>query len=294
MISVVISNFNYGIFLEECICSVLQQTYEDYQIIVVDDGSTDCSSEILKKISHSKISVINKANGGQLSCFNAAIPYIKGDLVAFLDSDDCFCKNYLAVLQDTYLNNNIDFVFSNFDRFGAIMEKAVMPHQNITLQRSKYLTYCSHKWVGGPTSTLSMKTKLLNQFLPMHDIEHDWKIRADDILVWGASLCGARKMYLCYPLVKYRVHSNNNFYGTSLSQEQIRLRQESVSSFFSRFDHLEEEVKFQNVFAEALCSNIPYRYYIPYLLKNKVYSKIAKKIVECTCRTKDVYSPLII
>jgi len=86
---VVIVNFNYGRFIEEAIQSALGQTYPNIEVIVVDDGSTDNTREIIQKYAMSnKVTAIMKENGGVASAMNIGFSASSGDLVMFLDSDD--------------------------------------------------------------------------------------------------------------------------------------------------------------------------------------------------------------
>lgn len=88
MISVIITNYNYGRFLSACIASVLSQTYQDLELLVVDDGSTDNSRDVLASIQDARLKVLLQDNGGQASAFNAGFAASSGEIVCFLDSDD--------------------------------------------------------------------------------------------------------------------------------------------------------------------------------------------------------------
>src|SRR4051795_10336845 len=85
--SIVINNYNYGRFLRESIQSALAQTHPNCEVIVVDDGSTDDSREIITSYGQ-RVKPIFKENAGQGSTFNAGFPVSSGDFVCFLDSDD--------------------------------------------------------------------------------------------------------------------------------------------------------------------------------------------------------------
>jgi len=85
--SVIINNHNYGRFLGESIDSALAQTYAATEVIVVDDGSTDNSREIISSYGNRIIAVVKK-NGGQASAFNAGFAASRGQVIIFLDSDD--------------------------------------------------------------------------------------------------------------------------------------------------------------------------------------------------------------
>ncbi len=101
LISIIINNYNYRRFLAQSIDSALNQTYSNTEVIVVDDGSTDNSREIIEKYA-SKIITIFKNNGGQASAFNAGFVASKGTIVLFLDADDMLLSTALANIANLF------------------------------------------------------------------------------------------------------------------------------------------------------------------------------------------------
>src|SRR5207302_4981495 len=85
--SVVVNNHNYERFVGEAVESALAQTYPHTEVVVVDDGSTDGSRDVLERF-RGDIQLVLKPNGGQRSAFNAGLERSSGDLVCFLDADD--------------------------------------------------------------------------------------------------------------------------------------------------------------------------------------------------------------
>ena len=92
LVSILVSNFNYARYIGETIESALNQTYSNFELIICDDGSTDESVRIIEEYQRKdpRLHLIRKANGGQASGFNAAYAASRGELIALLDSDDCF------------------------------------------------------------------------------------------------------------------------------------------------------------------------------------------------------------
>jgi glycosyltransferase involved in cell wall biosynthesis len=88
LISIIIPTYNRASFLKEAIESVLAQTYENWELIIVDDGSTDNTSELVKKFTDKRISYLCQQNTGAPLARNKGIQKAKGDYIAFLDSDD--------------------------------------------------------------------------------------------------------------------------------------------------------------------------------------------------------------
>ena len=95
-ISIVIPVYNVENYLRRCINSILSQKYDKYEIILVDDGSTDKSGQICDEFSSERVRVIHKSNGGLSSARNAGIEAVTGKYIMFLDSDDYVEENCLS------------------------------------------------------------------------------------------------------------------------------------------------------------------------------------------------------
>ncbi len=99
--TIIISNYNYGRFLVAAIESALNQTYADTEVVVVDDGSTDDSRQIIAGYGN-RIRPVLKANGGQASAFNAGFAASTGDVICMLDSDDLFYPSKVERIARTF------------------------------------------------------------------------------------------------------------------------------------------------------------------------------------------------
>jgi glycosyltransferase involved in cell wall biosynthesis len=106
LVSVLVSNYNYGSFLMEAIGSVLQQTYENYEVIVCDDGSTDRSRKVLQSLQsvNPRITAIYQANEGQSSALNSAFRRSRGEIICLMDADDLFRPDKLQSLVNAFLS----------------------------------------------------------------------------------------------------------------------------------------------------------------------------------------------
>src|SRR2546423_104804 len=115
LISVVVPCHNSAQFIRETLDSVLRQTLEDHEIIVVDDGSTDDSASIAKSISH-RIHVISKPNEGASAARNAGTAAATGELIQYLDSDDILPENALALRATALQEYGADIAYSDWQQ----------------------------------------------------------------------------------------------------------------------------------------------------------------------------------
>jgi len=118
MISVVIPLYNKALYIKDTIKNVLNQTYQEFELIVVNDGSQDKGAEIVKSFNDSRIRLINKANGGVSSARNVGIKEAKYDYIAFLDADDEWLPNHLEEINKLIVDyrNEANVFVTNFAR----------------------------------------------------------------------------------------------------------------------------------------------------------------------------------
>jgi glycosyltransferase involved in cell wall biosynthesis len=116
LVSVIIPNYNYAEFVGEAIESVLSQTYKNIEIIIVDDGSTDNSIDILSSYL-SEITLVSQSNSGVSSARNAGLVKASGEYVCFLDSDDVWFSNKIEIQISHLLNNTMACVYNGIQLF---------------------------------------------------------------------------------------------------------------------------------------------------------------------------------
>lgn len=128
LVSIIVPIYNVEPYLRKCIDSILEQSYKNLEIILVDDGSTDKSGTIAdqyeKKFKHVK--VIHQPNEGLSSARNAGIDNSNGEWLAFIDSDDYIRKDFIESLINIAMENNTDIVTCSFKPFsndGSILKK---------------------------------------------------------------------------------------------------------------------------------------------------------------------------
>ena len=116
LISVIVPIYNTEKYLKKCINSIINQTYKNIEIILIDDGSTDSSKEICDDFSKidSRIVVIHKKNEGVSKARNIGLKVSNGKYIAFIDSDDCIEKKYLEALYKKMIEPEIDMTMISF------------------------------------------------------------------------------------------------------------------------------------------------------------------------------------
>ena len=116
MISIIVPVYNVEAYLKQCLDSIRSQTYENFEVILVDDGSTDLCGKICDAYSKQdgRFKVIHKKNGGLMDAWKNGLEYANSDLIMFVDSDDWVEKNILEILYNEYLQTMADIVCCSF------------------------------------------------------------------------------------------------------------------------------------------------------------------------------------
>ena len=201
VISVYIVNKNYAKYLDQAIKSVLKQSFKLKELIIVDDGSTDKSREIIEKYKKRKLCrvIYNVSSKGLTRCSNIAIKIAKGHYVIRLDADDYFDLNALSVLHDTMVNSkNVGLVYSDYylvDSKDNILslEKQIL-RRNRGLQHLPVLAACC----------LISKNAIMS--VNLYDEKFN---RQDGFDIWYKLLNNFQFKYVSLPLFYYRRHEKN-------------------------------------------------------------------------------------
>ena len=119
LISVIVPTYNAELFLDETLESVLSQTYENWECIIVNDGSTDNTEKIAKKWCErdTRFRYIYKKNGGLSSARNCGIKESKAKYIAFLDADDILTFDSLEIRINVLIKQDVDLVATKIHRF---------------------------------------------------------------------------------------------------------------------------------------------------------------------------------
>jgi glycosyltransferase involved in cell wall biosynthesis len=205
-VSIVINNHNYAKYIGSCIESALAQTYQNVEVIVSDDGSTDNSRAIIEAYRSSVITSF-KPNAGQGSALNAGFKKSSGDLLIFLDADDILWPTCVAEVVRHWrpnllkLHYNLAVIDASGEPIGSLYLKPPLPRGDLRQQLLSQGTVVSM----GMSGNVFPRT-FLNQIMPMPEI--GWERGADTYLFNLAALSG-QVGAIDEPLGGYRVHGNN-------------------------------------------------------------------------------------
>jgi glycosyltransferase involved in cell wall biosynthesis len=227
-VSIIIPVYNAEKYLRECIDSALNQTYQDLEVIAVDDGSTDGSLELLKKYSD-KITLISKENGGVASAMNAGMKIAKGEWIKQLDCDDVLhhdaveelvsaARNLKGEVKNYVLYSNQEVI--NFK--GGLIYERICPDYNHLSGFDLNVILLDHMSVF-PTTTLINKSA----FLEYGFYDESLPLTSDyDLLLRFCFLHGCRPHLIPKILSKYRIHQNQtsfrNLKNGRAAQDRIR------------------------------------------------------------------------
>lgn len=135
VVSIIVPVYNVAAYLEECIESILHQTFRDFELLLINDGSTDNSGAICDRYSSrdARIIVIHKENGGLSSARNAGLDIATGDYIVFVDSDDEITENAVETLYNELIATSADVVMGKTVRF--TLSGAERPYSRLAERR---------------------------------------------------------------------------------------------------------------------------------------------------------------
>lgn len=215
-ISVIIPIFNSEKYIEDCITSVLKQTYACMEIIIIDDGSTDRSIEIAERVllsSNIDYKIVSQKNQGVAAARNNGIALAKGSWVIAIDSDDCIDKDTFKIIMENVGENDVamfDFRISGEEAEMDFQDKAIVLTGKDAIEGFYHRKY---KFIA-PASLIR------KSFLEKHCIQYDvgCKFAEDDLYVWKVLSKANHVLYINVPLYHYVFHSNSTMTSPNISK----------------------------------------------------------------------------
>ena len=195
-ISVIIPIYNDALYIQEAIKSVLSQTIEELEIIIINDGSTDNFEEKIEFFNDPRIRIIEQINSGAAAARNNGIKNAKGKFLAFLDADDIWAPNKLKLQLEVLINReDINMVYGQVNEF---YDSSILGYDDLQKNVKTFVGY-------SPIALLISK----KDFLSVGDFQSKWKVA--EFIDWydRAKYVGLSEFLLPDMLMFRRIHSGN-------------------------------------------------------------------------------------
>lgn len=227
-VSIIMPVYNTRKYLPEAIESVQAQSLRDWQLICVDDGSTDGSGELLNVFAAKdcRIKVLTQKNGGQSKARNHALPFATGEYIYFMDSDDVLDKDLLLTCYNSCIEDKLDFCFfdavsidekgnetyePNYDRRGVLQDR-VYKGEELLVDLQKRYKLCTAPWCNFIRQEFYKNSK--QSF-------YDGIIHEDELFTARLYLRADRVKSLPVVLYKYRQRSDSTM-GNKFSARNMK------------------------------------------------------------------------
>lgn len=198
-VSIIITNYNYAGFIEGAIKSALRQTHTNIELIVIDDGSTDRTIDVLQNYKNDKrVKIISRENKGVIYTRNEGVKLSTGDFIIQLDADDTLELTYVEECLKKAENGSLDIVYTQTHTFGRV--DYISKHPEFDLETLKHHGYIH-------AASLVRKSKLGKD---PYDIYLDKLGNEDWDLFLDLCLDGASAGLIDKPLLNYRKHTDRH------------------------------------------------------------------------------------
>ncbi|MFZ5553777.1 MAG: glycosyltransferase family 2 protein [Bacteroidota bacterium] len=246
-ISILMPVYNGEKYLRDAIDSVLKQSYRDFELLIIDDGSSDRSPEVIKSYNDSRIIVIrNEKNQGLISVLNKGIKLAKGKYIARMDADDICSKHRLA-RQVEFMNRHKNAVACGSFYFMLLGKKKALTDLPVSDEEIRcFLLFNSP--LAHPSAIIRKET------LDIYDIQYSPAFpHAEDFDFWSKLSEYGTLHNIPEPLLTYRVHPDQITNTGTLQVDKIssvtQIRKRNLSSFGIDFN--EEEIMVHNLLSDG-------------------------------------------
>jgi glycosyltransferase involved in cell wall biosynthesis len=235
--SVIIPTYNSTSFIERTVESVLNQTFSDFELIIIDDGSKDSTSNVLKNLAEkdTRIKIITTPNsGGPVVPTNIGITVAKGKYIAFLDHDDEWRPNKLEAVRNAFLYNpHAGFVASNVEIYNEADGTTTISNAPVRNQHVSVPDMIAGKYFN-TFSMLVIQKDVLNR---VGSLDKNLSVFADYDIVVRMLTSGIVHIFLPDPLVIYRVHENNTSSIAKSAEKRIADLERITTKYQKKYNH---------------------------------------------------------
>lgn len=259
-VSIIVPVYKAEQYLHRCVDSILAQTFTDWELILVDDGSPDHSGAICDEYAalDARFKVIHKENGGVSSARNVALGRITGEWLTFVDSDDCLYSNTLQRWVEVAEKNNLDLIQCHFNR--EYKEGQVAGDEIEVMSATQYAD--TEKYLTCVWGTL-FKTSIVKE----HTLRFDEKVRLGEDQIFLLNLMQYCKRIQRIGDVLYFYRDNEQ---SAVNNPKPEYEMTSVKAF--------KELKRTNPIAKKRCDAMFMYYFIPLVLSSNTPASVIKDL----------------
>lgn len=255
LVSIVIPLYNSEIYISETIKSVIEQTYKNWELIIVDDCSTDNSRKIVREYEKKDIRIIlieSEINfGGPAKPRNIGVSNSRGEYIAFLDSDDVWHEDKLKIQINYMIDNNLNFSSTNITNINDMSinidsKSKILDFIRKNRDKATICDLIKHNFIA--TSSVIVDQKIISTFNESTDL-----ISVEDLCLWLEILKdpNVKYKYLDEKLLKYRV-LNNSVSDRGMIHKQRTKANICILTFILRYDYY----KVINCFYKSIVRNM--------------------------------------
>lgn len=238
-ISIIIPAYNASSYIEECINSVISQTKKELEIIIINDGSTDNTKEIIERFKDKRIKFITTKNNGIGKTRNLGLEKAKGKYIFFLDSDDYISNDSMENLYKIAINEKADIVIGDMIRLmddnNLVKDEINFPEGNLDNNKTQLF-----KIPLGPCGKLFKKDILTVNFSEEYKYE--------DVPFVANAIKNSKKTVKCNDYIYYyRIHNNSE--TTSMDKRVFDILEmiKQVNNLYSNNETIYDELEYLNI-----------------------------------------------
>ena len=268
-VSIIIPAYNASKYIKRCVMSLLNQTYKNIEIIVINDGSTDNTLEMLKGFD---IKIINKENGGVSSARNMGLKEASGDYICFVDSDDYVEKNYIESVINIINGYNYDIIETPL-LFEANLKNKIVNYTEYKLENEKKSYNFDKEYFDNELRYVIgvfYKKEIIN------NLYFDEEVRCYEDGMFNLQAKLNSKSYYFYPKCFYHYVQYMNSLSKTISDKHLDyiLVMKKMSNYYKDNTYLTNYI--ETIFKNNVMALILFK--LPYFKKNKY--KYKKELVK--------------
>lgn len=281
-ISIIVPIYNVERYLRDCIDSILNQTYANLEIILVNDGSTDTSLDICKEyaVKNKNIKIVDKKNGGLSDARNAGLEKATGKYIMFVDSDDFLTPNSCELLYNAIKEHDVEFVSANFiftNNEGIPWKKPMFSEKF----QSRYLSIDEYLYSFYLINSTVWNKIFKKEFLDRNKLKFKVGLLAEDAVFTTLAFLKAKKTYYLKDIVYYyrqretqKGNLSISFNGSAEYFKKVNKAYKIIYNNFKKYDQMD----FYRYYYAKSVSYIFYKIVDSIMLSDKEKIKVLKEM----------------